>query len=95
MTNKHPAPILVLLRGNSGSGKTYLANQLQEALGTNACLLISQDVMRREIMHANDHAATQRPPCSKRWSARLRVIILLSSSKVSSGAMFTAICWYI
>ena len=48
---------LVVLRGNSGSGKTTTARELQRVLGPTA-LLISQDVVRREILHAPDTAGT-------------------------------------
>ncbi|WP_143462266.1 AAA family ATPase [Levilactobacillus enshiensis] len=44
---------LVVLRGNSGSGKTTTAQRLREQLGPE-CLLISQDVVRRQICHAPD-----------------------------------------
>lgn len=46
-------PILVILRGNSGSGKTTAAKQLRERLGNNT-MLISQDVIRREILKVKD-----------------------------------------
>lgn len=39
---------LVILRGNSGSGKTSVAKDLQQLFGPNT-MLISQDVIRREI----------------------------------------------
>lgn len=51
-------PILVIIRGNSGSGKTYLANKLQLYYGYDNCLLLHQDVLRRDILHANDRIAT-------------------------------------
>ncbi|WP_125766896.1 AAA family ATPase [Lapidilactobacillus wuchangensis] len=49
---------LILIRGNSASGKTTLANQLQEHFGTAQCLLLHQDVLRRELLHANDHVGS-------------------------------------
>jgi len=48
---------LIVLRGNSGSGKTATARELQRVLGSTA-LLISQDVVRRKILHAPDTAGT-------------------------------------
>lgn len=51
-------PILVIIRGNSGSGKTYLADKLQQHYGYDNCLLLHQDVIRREILHADDHFGT-------------------------------------
>jgi adenylate kinase family enzyme len=44
---------LILLRGNSGSGKTTIAKELHRQLGASA-VLISQDVFRREIFHVKD-----------------------------------------
>lgn len=47
---------LVIIRGNSGSGKSYLARKLQMYYGTENCFLIQQDVVRRDILHTHDHA---------------------------------------
>ena len=44
---------LIVLRGNSGSGKTSVARDLQEHYGRNT-LLISQDMVRREMLKAKD-----------------------------------------
>jgi len=44
---------LIILRGNSGSGKTSTAKQLQKKFG-HGTLLISQDVVRREMMYVKD-----------------------------------------
>ncbi len=44
---------IVIIRGNSGSGKTTLARALCDKLGKD-CMLLSQDVIRREILHTND-----------------------------------------
>ena len=41
---------IVILRGNSGSGKSTVAKKLQERLGRGT-LLISQDSVRRELLH--------------------------------------------
>lgn len=51
-------PVLVIIRGNSGSGKTVLANKVQEHFGCEQCLLLHQDEIRRDILHANDHQGT-------------------------------------
>ncbi|QUR94266.1 AAA family ATPase [Macrococcoides canis] len=40
---------IVILRGNSGSGKTTIAKKLQKILGEKA-ILISQDVLRRKML---------------------------------------------
>lgn len=44
---------LVILRGNSGSGKTSTAKGLQSLFGKNT-MLISQDVVRREMLKVSD-----------------------------------------
>ena len=44
---------LIILRGNSGSGKTTIAKGLQKKLG-HGTMLISQDVVRREILYVKD-----------------------------------------
>ncbi|WP_125707153.1 AAA family ATPase [Lacticaseibacillus porcinae] len=51
-------PTLVIIRGNSGSGKTSMADTLQVHFGADACLVIHQDQVRRELLHANDHVGT-------------------------------------
>jgi predicted kinase len=45
---------LIVLRGNSGSGKTTLARALQHGRGRDQVAVISQDVIRREVLWAND-----------------------------------------
>ncbi|WP_409276179.1 kinase [Neobacillus sp. SCS-31] len=44
---------LIILRGNSGSGKTTTAKNLQNHLG-HGTLLVSQDVVRREMLKVHD-----------------------------------------
>lgn len=44
---------IIILRGNSGSGKTTVANKLQKKLGRGT-LIISQDVIRREMLWIKD-----------------------------------------
>ncbi len=46
---------LVIIRGNSGSGKTTVAKALQHKLGHNI-MVISQDVIRRDILRVKDGA---------------------------------------
>ncbi|MGM0122830.1 hypothetical protein IGI37_000196 [Enterococcus sp. AZ194] len=48
---------LILIRGNSGSGKTTLAQTLQKRL-EQPCLLISQDIVRRNMLMAKDGPET-------------------------------------
>ena len=40
---------LIILRGNSGSGKTTIAKEIQKNFGRNT-MLISQDVIRRDML---------------------------------------------
>lgn len=44
---------LIVLRGNSGSGKTTTAKNLQKKFGRNT-MVISQDAIRREMLMATD-----------------------------------------
>lgn len=43
-------PKLIILRGNSGSGKTTVAKELQKRFGRNT-MLISQDAVRRDMLN--------------------------------------------
>lgn len=49
---------LIILRGNSGSGKTTTGKALQRKLG-NGTMLISQDVIRREMLYVKDGPDTE------------------------------------
>ena len=49
---------IIIIRGNSGSGKTTVAKELCKQLGKD-CILLSQDVIRREILHTNDQYRNQ------------------------------------
>ena len=55
---------LIILRGNSGSGKTTIAKKLQKKIGSNT-LLISQDVIRREMLMVSDGPDTMALPMLK------------------------------
>lgn len=46
-------PAIIIIRGNAASGKTSLAYALQEEMGENT-LLLSQDMLRRTMLHAHD-----------------------------------------
>lgn len=46
---------IIIIRGNSGSGKTSVAKLIQQKLGNNT-LLLSQDTIRREMLNARDGA---------------------------------------
>ena len=52
---------LIIIRGNSGSGKTSVAKALQRKLGRNT-LLISQDVVRRDMLWVRDGQNTDALP---------------------------------
>ena len=47
---------LVVLRGNSGSGKTSVATALQRRRGRDRLAVVSQDVVRRQVLWADDVA---------------------------------------
>lgn len=49
-------PKLIILRGNSGSGKTTVSKILQEKFGRNT-MLISHDMIRRQILNAKEAEA--------------------------------------
>lgn len=55
---------LIILRGNSGSGKTTVAKELQKLFGNNT-MLISQDVVRREMLYVKDGKNTPALPLMK------------------------------
>lgn len=52
---------LIILRGNSGSGKSSVAKALQRKFGRNT-LMIPQDTIRRELLWANDGKDTTAVP---------------------------------
>ena len=52
---------LIILRGNSGSGKTTVAKALQEKLGYNT-MRISQDEVRRNMLWVKDGIDTKALP---------------------------------
>ena len=51
-----PETRLVILRGNSGSGKSSVARALQRRRGRGHLAVVSQDVVRREVLWAHDRA---------------------------------------
>lgn len=55
---------LIILRGNSGSGKTTIAKELQRKFGRNT-MVISQDMIRRDILNAKDGENTSALPLMK------------------------------
>jgi adenylate kinase family enzyme len=54
----HESSHLIILRGNSGSGKTTTAKALQKKFG-HGTMLISQDVVRREMLYVKDGPDTE------------------------------------
>ena len=52
---------LIILRGNSGSGKSTVAARLQHLIGRNT-MLIPQDYVRREMLYARDGEDTPAMP---------------------------------
>ncbi|MEO5949467.1 MAG: AAA family ATPase [Candidatus Saccharimonas sp.] len=51
---------LIIIRGNSGSGKTTIAKRLQREMGYGT-MLVPQDVIRREIVRVEDGHADTNP----------------------------------
>lgn len=51
---KTSAPIIIGIAGGSGSGKTYFANALAQALGTDVCEKVSQDNFYFDQSHRFD-----------------------------------------
>jgi len=49
----HPDPILIVIRGNSGSGKSTIARRLQRGHGR-GCALVEQDYLRRIVLRERD-----------------------------------------
>ena len=49
---------VIILRGNSGSGKTTIAKEIQKNFGRNT-MLISQDVIRRDMLRVKDGENTE------------------------------------
>ncbi len=52
---------LVILRGNSGSGKTTVSKVLQKKFGRNT-LLLGQDMIRREVVWVKDEKGNKSIP---------------------------------
>lgn len=52
---------LIILRGNSGSGKTSVSKALQKKFGRNT-MVISQDIVRREMLWVKDGMGTKALP---------------------------------
>jgi predicted kinase len=48
-----PSTVLIVIRGNSGSGKSSIARQLQRRHGR-GCALIEQDYLRRIVLRERD-----------------------------------------
>ena len=64
--------IAILLRGNSGSGKSTVAKQLQRSIGRGT-LMIPQDVIRRELLWVNDRPGNPTVPLMSQmavWGAQ-------------------------
>ncbi|NJP98640.1 kinase [Nonomuraea sp. FMUSA5-5] len=49
-----PDTVLIVIRGNSGSGKSTVARTVRETYGQRGMALIGQDVVRREILRERD-----------------------------------------
>jgi len=58
MTTAGTAPTLVIIRGNSGSGKTSTAREVQRRYGR-GCALVEQDYLRRVVLR--EHGSNRTP----------------------------------
>ena len=68
---------LIILRGNSGSGKTTIGKRLQSEFGKNT-MLISQDVIRRDMLKVSDGLDTLCLPLMKellKYDANIRTLL--------------------
>ncbi len=79
---------LIILRGNSGSGKTTAAKELQTKFGRNT-MIISQDMVRREILKVKDGCNTAAIPLMKEL---LKYGKLHSEIVILEGIMYAD--WY-
>lgn len=79
---------LIILRGNSGSGKTTVSKELQRKCGRNT-MLISQDAVRREMIMVTDGPDTQAIPLME---ALLEYGYLHSEVVILEGIMYSD--WY-
>ena len=78
---------LIILRGNSGSGKTTIAKELQQVFGNNT-MLISQDVIRRDMLKVKDGENTKALPLLEellRYGRKHSEIVILEGEEVRSG----------
>lgn len=53
-TGERPGGRLVVLRGNSGSGKSTVASLVLAEFGPGECLVVPQDVVRRQLLDDAD-----------------------------------------
>ena len=86
---------LILLRGNSGSGKSTVARALQQHFGRNT-LLIPQDTVRREMLYARDLPDGPTAPLMlelARWGAQNCPVTILEGILYSEryDALFRAL----
>lgn len=79
---------LIILRGNSGSGKTTVAKELQKKIGRNT-MLISQDVIRRDMLRVKDYENTEAIPLMR---ALLKYGNTHSDVVILEGIMYSD--WY-
>lgn len=54
-------PVLVILRGNSASGKSTIARRLQRSLPRGTVAVIGQDHLRRELLWARESETSDTP----------------------------------
>jgi predicted kinase len=92
-----PDTVLVVIRGNSGSGKSTVARAVREAYGRRGMAIIGQDVVRRDILRELDlpggvNIGLIDVMCRHALDAGCHVILegILAGSRY--GAMLEALC---
>ncbi|MFF0493515.1 AAA family ATPase [Nocardia sp. NPDC004068] len=73
--NGHSKSALIVLRGNSGSGKSTVAHQLQRHFPKGQCAVVAQDTVRRTILRERDETARHhetRPQSTEFTSSDMR-----------------------
>ena len=76
---------LIMLRGNSGSGKTTVAKGLQERFGRGT-MVLSQDMIRREVLKERDGINPPALPLIKlmlKWGSENCEVVILEGIFIS------------
>ena len=86
---------LVILRGNSGSGKTIVAKKLQEKFGPNT-MRLSHDMIRMEVLHVwGDEGIAKSEPLMINLDVYKRQLIMETAVSASSESSFASVRWLV